>query len=46
MMGMCQVILSVLLIYVIFVTDQPDLSVHLKLTSFKPTTASAKAAPG
>lgn len=43
---MCQVIFSVLLIHVIFVTYQPDLSGHLKLTSFKPVTASAKAAPG
>ena len=46
MIGMCQVIFSVLLIHFIFVTDQPDLSGHLKLTSFKPVTASAKAAPG
>jgi len=46
MIGMCHAILSVLLIHVIFVTDQPDLSGRLKLTSFKPTTASAKAAPG
>jgi len=46
MIGMCHVIFSVLLIHVIFVSDQPDLSGHLKLTPFKPITASAKAAPG
>jgi hypothetical protein len=46
MIGMCHVIFSVLLIHVIFVTDQPDLSGHLKLTPLKLITSSAKAAPG